>query len=63
MLDFKQAKFYKNGKTQVKKFSGKKGHSEEVLNFLNVIQGKEEIKLFYDEIYQTTALTIAIEKS
>ena len=63
MDNFYTVTFYKNNKKSKKTYNGTKGHAEEVLNFINMINGKEKISLSFDSIYETTNLTFRIHDS
>jgi len=60
MNNFKSVTFYKNNKKSEKTYNGTKGHKEEIEHFISLLKGKDEIKLTFDSIYDTTNLTFKI---
>ncbi len=50
-------------KKQRRKFDGKKGHTEEVQHFLNVLLGREEPQFSFASFVNTTAATFAIHRA
>lgn len=63
MNNFKEVIFYSNGKKSKKTYSGEKGHKEEVSHFINLLEGKEQIQLTANSIFETTSLTFKIHDS
>ena len=60
MDNFKEVTFFSNGKKSKKTYSGTKGHKEEVLHFVNLLEGKDKINLTAESIINTTLLTFKI---
>jgi polar amino acid transport system substrate-binding protein len=60
MDNFQSVIFYKNNKKIKKTYNGSKGHKEEVEHFISVLKGKDEIKLSFDSICDTTNMTFRI---
>lgn len=62
MDDFKKVILFDNRKRKFK-FSGEKGHREEIEHFIKVLKGEEKPKLSFESIYKTTLITFKIIES
>lgn len=60
MNSFKEVIYYNDGKRTKKTYNGAKGHKEEVKHFINLLEGKDEIQLTPESIFNTTLLTFKI---
>lgn len=60
MDNFKEVNFYSAGKKTKKSYSGTKGHKEEVVHFINLLNGKDNIILTPESIFETTLATFKI---
>ncbi|MFA5404090.1 MAG: bi-domain-containing oxidoreductase [Ignavibacteria bacterium] len=60
MSNFKEVYYYNNSKKTKKTYTGNKGHKEEVLHFIKLLEGNDKIKLTADSIFDTSLLTLKI---
>lgn len=63
MDDFKKVYFYSGRKIIKKKFDGRKGHKEELENFIGAVSGKVGLEIGFDSICETTVATLKILES
>lgn len=63
MNNFKETIFYGNGKKTKKTYSGSKGHKEEVIHFLGLLDGKGTMNLTPESIFDTTLVSFKILES
>ncbi|MDD5362993.1 MAG: bi-domain-containing oxidoreductase [Ignavibacteria bacterium] len=63
MNNFSENIYFENGKRTSKKYDGKKGHKEELLHFISVLEGKEKPSLNFNSLILTSGLAVMIQKS
>jgi len=63
MKDFKENVFYSNNRKITKRYDGKKGHKEEIIDFINAINGKADHKLTFESICLTSLTTFRVLES
>jgi polar amino acid transport system substrate-binding protein len=63
MRNFREVHFYGGRSTRRAKYDGRKGHVEEVENFLSVVRGVQSPAFTVDELVMTTAVSLAARES
>jgi len=63
MNNFRDVTFYNNSRKIKKSYSGSKGHKEEILHFIKLLEGKEKENLSVDSIFDTSLVTLKILES
>ena len=63
MNDFKSVRFFEDGKMRQKKYDGSKGHKQEVISFIETVQGKQTGIISFDSLVLTTLTTFKAMES